>query len=83
MLKISQYVVNGFHTNTFEGYWSLLKRGILGIYHSVGPKHLHRYCHEFSYRYNTREFTESSRFDQSITQAQGKRLKYRKLIEKV
>jgi hypothetical protein len=41
------------HTNSIEGFWSLLKRGIIGIYHNVSPKHLHRYCHEFGYRYNT------------------------------
>lgn len=77
-----QYVVNGFHTNSIEGYWSLLKRGIIGIYHFVSPQHLHRYCNEFSFRYNTRKSTEASRFDFSIEQSEGKRLTYRKLINK-
>ena len=76
------YVVNGLSTNNLEGYWSLLKRGIVGIYHYVSPKHLHRYCNEFAFRYNTREDSEAARFDFGITQAEGKRLKYSKLIEK-
>ena len=76
------YVVNGLSTNNLEGYWSLLKRGIVGIYHYVSPKHLHRYCNEFAFRYNTPEDSEGNRFDFGIQQAEGKRLKYSKLIEK-
>ena len=49
------YVLNGFHTNSIEGYWSQLKRGIYGVYQQVSPKHLTRYCDEFSFRYNTRK----------------------------
>ena len=41
-------------TNTVEGFFSCLKRSIYGIYHSVSPKHLHRYCEETSFRYNHR-----------------------------
>jgi transposase-like protein len=70
-----------FHTNTIEGYWSLLKRGIYGIYHSVSPKHLHRYCNEFEFRYNTRKSNESDRFDFSLIFC-DKRLKYNDLIGK-
>ncbi len=40
------------HTNTVEGFWSLLKRGVIGIYHYTSKKHLQRYLNEFSYRYN-------------------------------
>ncbi len=47
-----EYVRGAFHTNTMEGFWSLFKRGIYGIYHQVSPKHLHRYCDEFSFRFN-------------------------------
>ena len=51
----NEYVHEGnLHTNSIEGFWSQLKRGIIGIYHNVSPKHLHRYCHEFGYKYNTR-----------------------------
>lgn len=66
----NQFVRDGFHTNTLEGFWSLLKRGIFGIYHSVSPKHLNRYCDEFSYRYNTRKATDVDRFCLSLVNAQ-------------
>jgi transposase-like protein len=42
------------HTNNIEGYWSILKRGIIGTFHFVSPQHLQRYCNEFAHRYNTR-----------------------------
>ncbi len=48
------YVMGDIHTNTIEGFWSLLKRGIGGVYHSVSAKHLQMYCDEYSYRYNRR-----------------------------
>jgi hypothetical protein len=48
-------------TNTLEGYFSLLKRGINGVYHHVGRKHLHRYLGEFDFRYNNRKVTGSKR----------------------
>lgn len=72
--------VNGIcHTNTIEGFWSLLKRGIVGICHSVSVKHLSRYCDEFSFRYNTRKVSDLQRFHFSMTKAQGKRLKYHEI----
>lgn len=76
------YVIDGDHTNDIEGFWSLLKRGIYGIYHQVSPKHLNRYCDEFAYRYNTRKKKDAERFYHSIEQAQGKRLTYQQLIKK-
>lgn len=68
------------HTNTIEGFWSLLKRGIIGIYHQVSPKHLHRYCHEFGYRYNSRQLKDVVRFEDAIKNVNGKRLTYANLI---
>jgi transposase-like protein len=44
-----------WHTNTVEGYFSILKRGILGTYHWVSEAHLHRYTAEFDFRYNRRQ----------------------------
>lgn len=58
-----EYVNGNTHTNTMEGFWSLLKRGVIGIYHSVSEKHLQNYIDEFVFRYNTRSLTESNRFD--------------------
>jgi len=43
------------HTNTIEGFWSLVKRGIGGVYHSVSRKYLQSYLDEFSFRYNHRK----------------------------
>lgn len=48
------YVMGDVHTNTIEGFWSLLKRGIGGVYHSVSEKYLQTYCDEYAYRYNRR-----------------------------
>lgn len=69
------------HTNTIEGFWSLLKRGIIGIYHNVSPKHLNKYCDEFVYRFNSRRDSDSERFNTSLLKAEI-RLTYKELIEK-
>ena len=70
-----------FHTNSIEGFWSQMKRGIYGIYHQVSPKHLHRYADEFAFRYNTRKIGEGERLTKALTQA-GRRLRYKDLIAK-
>jgi len=49
------YVMGDVHTNTIEGFWSLVKRGIGGVYHSVGQKYLQSYLNEYSFRYNRRD----------------------------
>jgi transposase len=46
------YVSGEAHTNTIEGFWSLLKRGIAGVYHGVSEKHLQSYIDEYVFRYN-------------------------------
>jgi len=76
-----QYVNGGFHTNGIENFWSLLKRGIIGIFHQVSPWHLQRYCDEFASRYNSRKITDAERFQLSIQKSDG-RLKYNDLIGK-
>jgi transposase-like protein len=48
------YVMGDVHTNTIEGFWSLVKRGIGGVYHSVGAKYLQTYLDEYTFRYNRR-----------------------------
>ena len=49
------YVMGDVHTNTIDGFWSLIKRGIGGAYHSVGRHYLQTYLDEYSFRYNRRE----------------------------
>lgn len=48
------YVSGDVHVNTIEGFWSLVKRGIDGVYHSVSRKHLQGYLNEYVWRYNQR-----------------------------
>lgn len=73
------YVKDGFHTNSIEGFWSHLKRGIIGVYHLVSPKHLSKYCDEFEFRYNTRDMSDVFRFTMFIATSY-KRLKYKDLV---
>ncbi len=51
------YVIGDAHTNTIEGFWSLVKRGIGGVYHQVSAKYLQTYFDEYSFRYNHRNDT--------------------------
>jgi transposase-like protein len=69
-----------FHTNNIENFWSTFKRGIIGIYHSVSTKHLHRYTTEFGYRYNNREDSGVIKFQLAVGKSGKKRLNYEKLI---
>jgi len=77
--NLGVYVEDGYHTNSIEGFWSQLKRGIIGIYHVVSPKHLSKYCEEFAYRYNTRSISDGERFNRFINQADD-RLRYYDLV---
>ncbi len=49
------YVSGDVHTQTIEGFWSLVKRGIAGVYHGVSTEHLQSYLDEFTFRYNHRD----------------------------
>lgn len=69
------------HTNTVEGYWSVLKRQIDGIHHSVSKKHLQRYCNESAFRYNNRAAFQDERFANALANCNGS-LKYKVLTAK-
>lgn len=62
------YVSGHVHTNTIEGFWSLVKNGLRGVYHSVSTKHLQGYLNEYAWRYNQRLRPES-RFDALLRRA--------------
>jgi hypothetical protein len=68
------------HTNTVEGYYSVFKRGMKGVYQHCGKRHLHRYCTEFDFRYSTRAklgVDDVTRFSKIVEGVKGKRLTYR------
>jgi hypothetical protein len=54
----SSYAVGRVYTNTIENAFSLFKRSLIGSFHHVSIKHLGRYCNEFSYRFNRRDYQE-------------------------
>ncbi len=67
----------GIHSNTAESVFALVKRGMMGIFHSVSKKHLHRYLDEFAFRWNHRFVDDGARTAAAIKAADGKRLLYR------
>jgi len=78
--SIKEYVRGDVTTNTVEGYFSIFKRGMRGIYQHCSEKHLHRYLAEYDFRYNHRSalgFNDGERAALAIKSADGKRLTYR------
>lgn len=71
-----EYVRGTAHTNTVEGYFSLLKRGLIGTFHHVGEQHLQRYVKEFDFRYNHRKVSDAERTTAALRGIKGKRLMY-------
>ncbi len=68
------------HTNTVEGFFSIFKRGMRGVYQHCSEKHLHRYLAEFDFRYSNRSALgceDAERTSRALAQVKGKRLKYR------
>jgi transposase-like protein len=76
--------IPAIHSNTVEGYFSIFKRGMKGIYQHCGEQHLHRYLAEFEFRYNNREAlgcNDGDRARNALQGAIGKRLTYRRFDE--
>ncbi len=74
-----QYVNGRIYTNTIEGFWTGLKRGYIGIYHYMSPKHLQRYANEFTFRYNTRKVSDFHKFNLLLCNIKY-RITYKQLI---
>ena len=77
---IGEYVRGNAHTNTIEGYFSILKRGVIGTYHHVSSQHLKRYLAEFDFRYSARMalgVDAAMRADKALKGVVGKRLTYK------
>jgi len=69
-----EYACGDVWTNTAESSFALIKRGLMGVYHAVSKKHLHRYLGEFDFRWNTRNMNDGDRTSLAIQSAMGKRL---------
>ncbi len=78
-----EYVRKGtdVHSNTVEGVFSLLLRGVMGTFHSVSRKHLPNYLNEFQFRWNTRKMNDGERVSAAIKNVDGKRLEYRASVD--
>ena len=77
-----EYGRGDIHTNTIEGYFSIFKRGMKGVYQHCAKKHLHRYAAEFEFRYSNRavkDIDDTIRADLILKGAEGKRLTYRRI----
>ncbi len=77
---IGEYVRGDIHTNTIEGYFSIFKRGLNGIYQHCSKQHLKRYLCEYDFRYNYREklgYNDMARTNMALKGIEGKRLMYR------
>ena len=75
-----EYVRGPVHTNGIESFWSLLKRGYVGVFHQFTWKHLHRYLNEFEARWNLDGLSGGERMDALLGHAAGRRLTYRELV---
>ena len=79
-----EYARGPVSTNTVEGYFSIFKRGMKGVYQHCSEAHLHRYLAEFDFRYSNRaalEIDDQDRAKKALKGIQGKRLTYRRIDE--
>ncbi|MYI68552.1 MAG: IS1595 family transposase [Boseongicola sp. SB0673_bin_14] len=78
--SVSEYVREQAHTNGIESHWAMMKRSHEGIYHKMSPKHLQRYCDEFSGRHGLRNQDTIDQMKGTVAGMVGKRLLYRELV---
>jgi len=76
---IGEYVRGDVYTNTLEGFYSIFKRGMRGVYQHCGEQHLQRYVTEFDFRYNHRNVNDNDRREEVLKNISGKRLTYRRI----
>jgi transposase-like protein len=74
-----EWVRGNVTTNHVENFWSVMRRGIYGIYHQISYKHLQAYCDEFAYRYNMRKIPDGRKFELTLAGIEG-RLTYKRLV---
>ena len=78
--SVGEYVRGQAHTNGVESFWSLLKRGYVGTFHKLSPKHLQRYVNEFSGRHNVRSWDTLDQMRSVLRNMVDKRLLYQDLV---
>lgn len=76
-----EYARGDVHSNTIEGVFSLIRRGVMGTFHSISRKHLPNYLDEFQFRWNTRKMDDGERVAAAIRKVDGKRLQYRESVD--
>ena len=78
--SVGEYVREMAHTNGIESFWSMLKRGYVGVYHKLSPKHLDRYVREYAGRHNVRDLKTLDQMGAVVIGMVGRRLMYKELI---
>jgi transposase-like protein len=77
--SIGEYIKGHAHTNIFESFWALLKRGYIGVFHHFSEKHLHSYVTEFEARWNIMGYNEAEHLNSILESISGLRLTYKEL----
>ena len=78
--SVGEYIKGQAHTNGVESFWSMLKRGHMGVYHKMSSKHLQRYIDEYAGRRNIRPLATMEQIGTTFDGMKGKSLKYRDLV---
>ena len=79
--SMGEYIRGQAHTQGVESFWAMLKRGHAGVYHKMSKKHLQRYIDEYVGRHNVRPLATMTQIEITFKGMNGKRLKYKELIQ--